>query len=142
MFLLTIILALNLSEQNCGFFVNDNSHQFYKNCSGFSHSKGTVMQYTFLESKNIGIFRDINFLMPDYELLQIKRVKLLKFFVAKTLEYSLTRWETDPISISVNRAQNHNKYNTFYWPRFYFRKYNTQYIKSSKQVNECTYFNN
>ena len=74
-----------MSEQNCGFFVNDNSHQFYKNCSGFSHSKGTVMQCTFLESKNIGIFRDINFLMPDYELLQIKRVKLLKFFVGKTL---------------------------------------------------------
>ena len=67
------------------FFVNDNSHQFYKNCSGFSHSKGTVMQCTFLESKNIGIFRDINFLMPDYELPQIKRVKLLKFFVVKTL---------------------------------------------------------
>ena len=74
-----------MSEQNCGFFVNDNSHQFYKNCSGFSHSKGTVMQCTFLESKNIGIFRDINFLMPDYELPQIKRIKLLKFFVAKTL---------------------------------------------------------
>ena len=74
-----------MSEQNCGFFVNDNSYQFYKNCSGFSHSKGTVMQCTFLESKNIGIFRDINFLMPDYELPQIKRVKLLKFFVAKTL---------------------------------------------------------
>ena len=54
MFLLTIILALNMSEQNCGFFVNDNSHQFYKNCSGFSHSKGTVMQCTFLEIKNIG----------------------------------------------------------------------------------------
>ena len=72
------------------FFVNDNSHQFYKNCSGFSHSKGTVMQCTFLESKNIGIFRDINFLMPDYELLQIKRVKLLKFFVAKTLIRYLT----------------------------------------------------
>ena len=85
MFLLTIILALNMSEQNCGFFVNDNSYQFYKNCSGFSHSKGTVMQCTFLESKNIGIFRDINFLMPDYELPEIKRVKLLKFFVAKTL---------------------------------------------------------
>ena len=77
--------VLNMSEQNCGFFVNDNSHQFYKNCSGFSHSKGTVMQCTFLESKNIGIFRDINFLMPDYELPQIKRVKLLKLFVAKTL---------------------------------------------------------
>ena len=74
-----------MSEQNCGFFVNDNSYQFYKNCSGFSHSKGTVMQCTFLESKNIGIFRDINFLMPDYELPQIKRIKLLKFFVAKTL---------------------------------------------------------
>ena len=78
-----------MSEQNCGFFVNDNSHQFYKNCSGFSHSKGTVMQCTFLESKNIGIFRDINFLMPDYELPQIKRIKLLKFFVAKTLVHSI-----------------------------------------------------
>ena len=77
-----------MSEQNCGFFVNDNSHQFYKNCSGFSHSKGTVMQCTFLERKNIGIFRDINFLMLDYELPQIKRVKLLKFFVGKTLVYS------------------------------------------------------
>ena len=86
-FLLTIILALNMSEQNCGFFVNDNSYQFYKNCSAFSHSKDTVMQCIFLESKNIGIFRDINFLMPDYELLQIKRVKLLKFFVAKTLSF-------------------------------------------------------
>ena len=83
-----------MSEQNCGFFVNDNSHQFYKNCSGFSHSKGTVMQCTFLESKNIGIFRDINFLMPDYELPQIKRVKLLKFFVGKTLYVFLPKKAT------------------------------------------------
>ena len=60
-----------MSEQNCEFFVNDNSYQFYKICSGFSHSKGTVMQCTFLESKNIGIFRDILFQKPDYEIPKI-----------------------------------------------------------------------
>ena len=42
-------------------------------------SKGTFQYWTPC------IFRDMNFLMPDYELPQIKRVKLLKFFVAKTL---------------------------------------------------------
>ena len=36
-------------------------YQFCNNCSGFSHSKAITMQYTFFESKNIGIFT--NFFM-------------------------------------------------------------------------------
>ena len=53
--------GLNFCCAKFPFFCNSYFYQLYKNLSGFSHSKGTIMQCTFFESKYIWHYRGYKF---------------------------------------------------------------------------------